>query len=73
MEWIGYLACIGGVLLVLVTFDQPGWAWQTGGALLIVTGLVLIYRARRRRRRDDGDDGDGDSLLDDVIDLIDAD
>lgn len=73
MEATGYLAGIGGLLIVLLTFDQPGWAWQAGGALLIVTGVFLIYRYRRRRRGDADDDHGGDSLLDDVVEFIDAD
>ena len=71
MEWTGYLASIAGLLVVLLTFDQPGWTMQAGGVVLIVAGFFLIYRAKRRRRRDAGDDGD--TSLDDIVDFIDAD
>ncbi|UOD29914.1 hypothetical protein INH39_31900 [Massilia violaceinigra] len=74
MEWTGYLASIAGLLIVLLTFDRPGWAWPAGGAVLVLLGLLLIYRSKRRRRSDDGHPDDcGESIADDVADAMDGD
>ncbi|NHZ43662.1 hypothetical protein [Massilia aquatica] len=74
MEWTGYLASIAGLLIVLLTFDRTDWAWPAGGAVLVLLGLLLIYRSKRRRRSDDGYPDDcGLSIADDVADAMDGD
>lgn len=70
MTWAGCLMSIAGVLIVLLTFDRPEWAWPVGGAALVLLGLLLIYLSRRRRR--DDDDHCGLSIVDDVADVFDA-
>jgi hypothetical protein len=73
MEWTGYLVSIAGLLVLLLTFDRPGWQWHAGALLLILTGLVLIYRSRRHRRRDDSLDDDCGYGLDDLGEMFDGD
>ncbi|MDQ1816710.1 hypothetical protein RBA41_25750 [Massilia sp. CCM 9210] len=74
MEWSGYLISIAGLLIVLLTFDRPGWMWQAGGAVLIASGILLIYRSNRRRRSDCGhDDMCGYRIQDDIADVMDGD
>ncbi|NHZ66512.1 hypothetical protein [Massilia genomosp. 1] len=73
MAWTGCLMSIAGVLIVLLTFDRPGWAWPAGGAALVLLGLLLIYRSRRRRRSDDDSDDCGLGIADDVADVMDGD
>ncbi|ATQ76597.1 hypothetical protein CR152_20310 [Massilia violaceinigra] len=74
MEWSGYLISIAGLLIVLMTFDRPGWMWQAGGAVLITSGILLIYRCNRRRRSDCGYyDCLGYRIDDDIADVMNGD
>ncbi|CUI03622.1 hypothetical protein [Massilia antarctica] len=72
MEWAGYTGSIAGLMMLLLTFDRPGWRWQAGGAALVLTGIVLIYRSRHLRRRDDDgfDGGEGFDVDDGVVDAF---
>ncbi|MDQ1921746.1 hypothetical protein [Massilia pseudoviolaceinigra] len=74
MEWTGYLTSIAGLMIVLLTFDRPGWTWPASGAVLVLIGLLLIYRSNRRRRSDDRyDDIIGDGFQDDIADVMNGD
>ncbi|HEX8610788.1 MAG TPA: hypothetical protein VF800_05810 [Telluria sp.] len=74
MEWTGYLASIAGLLVILLTFDRPGWAWQAGGAVLVLVSILLIVGCRRERRSDHRNYGSGGYRIeDDVADVMDGD
>ncbi|NHZ79210.1 hypothetical protein F2P44_07965 [Massilia sp. CCM 8695] len=68
LGWSGLLSVIAGLMILLMTFDRPGWEWQAGGALLVLIGILLIWYRRRRRSDESGDDRDL-AGLDDISSL----
>lgn len=72
MEWTGYLTSIAGLMIVLLTFDRPGWTWPASGAVLVLIGILLIWYGRRRRSDEYGRDRDV-ADLDDIGNALDGD
>ncbi|MDQ1921745.1 hypothetical protein [Massilia pseudoviolaceinigra] len=72
LGWTGILSVIAGLMVLLMTFDRPGWEWQAGGAPLVLIGILLIWYGRRRRSDEYGRDRDV-ADLDDIGNALDGD